>query len=253
MSGLKPSTSEKSRLQERSAPTSGMPRAPVHLGVAAAGDVEREALGRLLERLHAIRVALLPVVERGGEAREVVAAHLLGELAPLLPRDVDDHVAGDGEHALVAELRAERLQHGHEDARLDLAAPEDADLVQGVGGSSLMGIDPPVSAGRAGGRLVARGRSARSRTCRLRRTRWPPLASSGPAARPSRDSPARQSAMLSALALARSAARSIFPVPPSGSASRNTTRRGCAYGAPRSRKKRFTSSSDGDAASRATT
>jgi len=112
----------------------GDAEAPVHLRIAAARDVERQALRRRLERVHLIRIAFLPVLERGGEATEIVAAHLAGQLAALRARHVDDDVAGDGEDALLAELGAEALEHGHQDARLDLAAPEDADLVQGVGG-----------------------------------------------------------------------------------------------------------------------
>src|SRR6185369_12920364 len=112
----------------------GDAEAAVHLRIAAARDVERQALGRRLERVHLIRVTLLPVLERGGEAAEIVAAHLAGQLAALLARHVDDDVACDGEDALLAELGAETLEHGHQDARLDLAAPEHADLVQGVGG-----------------------------------------------------------------------------------------------------------------------
>ena len=50
-----------------------------------------------------------------------------------------DHVAGDGEHALPGELLAQGLQHGDEDARLDLAPLEDADLVEGVGRSGSRG------------------------------------------------------------------------------------------------------------------
>jgi len=112
----------------------GDAEAPVHLRIAAARDVERQALGRRLERVHLIRVALLPVLERGGEATEIVAAHLAGELAALLARHLDDDVASDGENALLAEFGAEALEHRHQDPCLDLAAPEDADLVQGVGG-----------------------------------------------------------------------------------------------------------------------
>src|SRR5688500_13116342 len=75
----------------------GDAEAPVHLGIAAARDIEGQALRRRLERVHLVRVALLPVLERGGEAAEVVAAHLARELAALLARDLDDDVAGDRE------------------------------------------------------------------------------------------------------------------------------------------------------------
>src|SRR5712664_4237174 len=52
----------------------------VHLRVPAARDVERELLLALLQHVHAVGVALLPVLQRGGEVAEAVAAHALGQL-----------------------------------------------------------------------------------------------------------------------------------------------------------------------------
>jgi hypothetical protein len=110
------------------------PEGLVHLRVPAAGHVEGIALGRILEHVHLQRIALAPGLEAAGQVRQPIAARLLGEPSALLARHVHDHVAGEGEYALPAELLAQGLQHGNEDARLDLAPLEDADLVEGVGG-----------------------------------------------------------------------------------------------------------------------
>src|SRR5215510_13860327 len=75
----------------------------VHLGVAAAGDVERELLVGLLEHVHAVGVALLPVLQRGGEVTEAVATHALRQRLALLAGHVDDDPPRDLEHALPAE------------------------------------------------------------------------------------------------------------------------------------------------------
>src|ERR1700730_13117845 len=105
----------------------------VHLGVPAPRDVERELLLALLQHIHAVGVALLPVLQGRGEVAEAVAAPAPGQLLALLARHVDDDPARGLEHLLAAELLAQRGQHRHQDAGLDLAALEHADLVQLVG------------------------------------------------------------------------------------------------------------------------
>src|SRR6185437_3557577 len=56
----------------------------VHLRVAAPRDVERELLLAPLQHVHAVGVALLPVLQRGGEVAEAVSAHPLGQGLALL-------------------------------------------------------------------------------------------------------------------------------------------------------------------------
>jgi hypothetical protein len=111
----------------------GLAERPVHLGVAAAGHVEREHRVGQFAHLGFERVVGRPRTECRGEPREASIADQVGQRSALPACDVDHHLPGDVVD-LVTEAVAEAVEQRADDARLDLAALEHADLVQAVGG-----------------------------------------------------------------------------------------------------------------------
>ena len=147
--GAKPSIERGIALARQHVAELGDAEGPVHLGVAAAGDVERQPLVRLLDQTQFQRAVARPRLPPREERRQRGVAG--GRHRPsLIAGDSRDRLAGDGHDAVAAELPPERVEHRGEDAGLDLAAGQHAHRVQPLNGGRVVGHRSPPCASEPG-------------------------------------------------------------------------------------------------------
>ena len=102
----------------------GQAQGPVHLGIPASNDVERQALRRFFEHVDFERVILTPAAERSRKRLETLVAKVSRQLGTCLPRQLDDDLAHDFEGARLAQLSGECPDQRADDPGLDLALLE---------------------------------------------------------------------------------------------------------------------------------